>query len=137
VTIRSPYAYVFRYDPQRFAGLSCRAFRVALSEETGLDFGQPYRPLNMSPQFQPQTKRRHRLDECYWAQIDPTRYTLPVAEHAFNNEAVRLLHEALLVEPQRLSAVPRAIRHLQEHAAELVNWEQSEPRQLAEPPPPE
>ncbi|CAN5515795.1 3-amino-5-hydroxybenzoate synthase [soil metagenome] len=136
-TRRNPYAYVFRYDGRHFAGLSCRAFQIALSEETGLDFGRPYRPLNMSPLYQPQTKRRYHLDDRYWREIDPTRYTLPVAEHAYHKEAVRVLHEALLAEPEQLRLVADAVRRLQEHAADLVDWERSKPRQLTEAPPPE
>ncbi|MDQ3661649.1 MAG: DegT/DnrJ/EryC1/StrS family aminotransferase [Actinomycetota bacterium] len=136
-TRRSPYAYVFRYDREHFAGLSCRAFQVALSEETGLKFGPPYRPLNMSPLYQPQTKRRYRLDEQYWRDIDPTRYTLPVAEHAYHNEAVRVLHEALLADSDQIRLIPEAVQRLQKHATDLVDWECSKPSQLAAAPMPE
>jgi L-glutamine:2-deoxy-scyllo-inosose/3-amino-2,3-dideoxy-scyllo-inosose aminotransferase len=137
VTRRNSYAYVFRYDARRFAGLSCRAFRIALSKETGLDFGPPYRPLNMSLLYQPRTKRRHRLNDHYWDQIDPSRYSLPVAERAYEHEAVTLPQEALLVNPDRVRLVPEAVRRLQRHAADLVEWELSEPPQLAEAPLPE
>jgi L-glutamine:2-deoxy-scyllo-inosose/3-amino-2,3-dideoxy-scyllo-inosose aminotransferase len=137
VTRRNLYAYVFRYDAREFAGLSCRAFRLALSAETGLEFEPPYRPLNMSLLYQPRTKRRHRLNDHYWDHIDPSRYSLPVAERAYEQEAVTLPHEALLVEPERLRVVPEAVLRLQRHAADLVEWELSEPPQLAEAPPPE
>jgi hypothetical protein len=108
-----------------------------LSEETGLEFGSPYRPLNMSPLYLPRTKRRHHLSDHYWEQIDPQNYKLPVAEHAYRNEAVRVLHQALLVERERLDGVGDAVHRLQQHAAELVEWERSAPSQLSEPPPPE
>jgi L-glutamine:2-deoxy-scyllo-inosose/3-amino-2,3-dideoxy-scyllo-inosose aminotransferase len=137
VSRRNSYAYVFRYDARRFAGLSCRAFRIALSEETRLDFGPPYRPLNMSLLYQPHTKRRHRLDDNYWAEIDPSRYSLPVAERAYEHEAVTLPHEALLLEPDRLRSVAKAVRRLQRHADDLAEWERSEPPLLAGAPSPE
>lgn len=125
VTRRNLYAYVFRYDAREFEGLSCRAFQKALSEETGLEFGQPYRPLNMSPLYQPQTKRRHRLDDEYWGWLDPTRYSLPVAEHAYRNGAVRVLHQALLADSEELLLVPDAVRRLREYASDLVEWERN------------
>jgi L-glutamine:2-deoxy-scyllo-inosose/3-amino-2,3-dideoxy-scyllo-inosose aminotransferase len=137
VTRRNSYAYVFRYDARQFAGLSCPAFRIALSNETGLDFGPPYRPLNMSLLYQPRTKRRHRLNDRYWGQIDPSRYSLPVAERAYDHEAVTLPHEALLVDPDRLRLVPEAVRRLQRHAAALAEWERGAPPQLTAEPPPE
>jgi L-glutamine:2-deoxy-scyllo-inosose/3-amino-2,3-dideoxy-scyllo-inosose aminotransferase len=91
----------------------------------------------MSLLYQPRTKRRHRLNGHYWDQIDPSRYSLPVAERAYEQEAVTLPHEALLVEPEQLRVVPDGVRRLQWHAAELMEWELSEPPQLAVAPPPE
>jgi L-glutamine:2-deoxy-scyllo-inosose/3-amino-2,3-dideoxy-scyllo-inosose aminotransferase len=53
VTTRNLYAYVFRYDPLAFAGLSIGSFRRALELETGVPFRAPYRPLDMSALYQP------------------------------------------------------------------------------------
>lgn len=123
VTRRNLYGYVLRYDEREFEGFSVGAFRKALSEETGLAFEPPYRPLNTSPLYRPRTKRRHRLSEEYWDRIDPSRYSLPVAEHAYRNEAVRVLHQALLADPGELALVPEAVLRLHEHASDLVDWE--------------
>lgn len=137
VTRRNMYFYAFRYDAREFKGLSCRAFQKALSEETGITFTQPYAPLNMSPLYQPRTKRRHRLDDEYWERLDPVRYSLPVAEHAYRNEAVLTLHQALLADTEEISLLPEAVRALREHASDLVGWEQQRLSRLDEAPVPE
>ncbi|MDQ3767663.1 MAG: DegT/DnrJ/EryC1/StrS family aminotransferase, partial [Actinomycetota bacterium] len=125
VTRRNLYAYVFRYAEEEWQGLSCRAFRKALSEETGLEIGAPYRPLNMSPLYHPQTKRRHRLSDHYWEALEPGRYSLPVAEHAYHREAVRVLHQGLLADSKGIGQIPKAVEKLRSWLPELLDWERS------------
>lgn len=125
VTRRNPYAYVFRYDAKEFEGLSIRGFRKALSEETGIALRAPYRPLNSSSLYRPQTKRRHHLNDKYWENLNPKQFRLPVAERAYESEAVVFSHEVLLTDTSNLSAMPQAIRKLQKHASELVRWERT------------
>nr|MBA3430060.1 hypothetical protein [Actinomycetota bacterium] len=118
-----------------FQGLSCRAFRKALSDETSLEFGAPYRPLNMSPLYRPKTKRRHHLSDQYWETLDPGKYALPVAEHAYRHEAVRVLHQGLLTDSRAISQVPKAVEKLRRFLPELLDWERSLPESEWDTPP--
>jgi L-glutamine:2-deoxy-scyllo-inosose/3-amino-2,3-dideoxy-scyllo-inosose aminotransferase len=113
VTRQGLYAYALRYDKDAFDGLSVTAFRDALSGELQVPVGSVYEPLNRSSLYQPQTKRRYRVGE-QWAQIDPTRFELPVATRAYAEEAVVIPHEALLSEWHELSAFVDAIELIRE-----------------------
>lgn len=95
VTRQGLYAYVIRYDSAGFNGLPVSDFRARLSTLAGVPVGPVYRPLNDSPFYQPQTKPRYRIAD-HWERIDPTRFELPVAEHAFAAESVVIPHEVLL-----------------------------------------
>ncbi len=125
VTRRNSYQYAFRYDPDHFGGVSGPAFRLALSEELGVEVDQPYVPLNQSPLFQPGSKQRHHLSPEYVAAIDPTQYDLPVAQRAHETEGMLIAHQVLLADPSDLAIVPEAVLRLQEHAPELAHWEQA------------
>ncbi|CAN5340397.1 hypothetical protein BH20ACT22_BH20ACT22_23390 [soil metagenome] len=135
VTRRNLYAYVFRYVEEEWQGLSCRAFRKAMSEEMGLEFGAPYRPLNMSSLYRPQTKQRHHLSDQYWEALDPSIYALPVAEHAYRHEAVRVLHQNLLTDSQEITKIPKAVEKLRRFLPDLLNWERTLPKGDRDTPP--
>ncbi|MDQ3784629.1 MAG: DegT/DnrJ/EryC1/StrS family aminotransferase [Actinomycetota bacterium] len=132
VTRRNLYAYVFRYAEEEWQGLSCRAFRKAMTDETGLEFGAPYRPLNMSSLYRPQTKRRHHLSDQYWEALDPGKHSLPVAEHAYRHEAVRVLHQNLLSDSRGISKIPEAVERLRGWLTELLDWERGLPEDDAD-----
>jgi L-glutamine:2-deoxy-scyllo-inosose/3-amino-2,3-dideoxy-scyllo-inosose aminotransferase len=122
VTRQAYYAYVFRYDKNAFAGLSIDRFRQALKAELGLDFTGTYDPLNASPLFKPQTKRRHRLNDEYWKKIDVRRFQLPQCRKAFE-ETVSMLHFFLLADSREMEMVAEAIAKIQKHAGELLDWQ--------------
>jgi len=73
VTKQAYYTYVFRYDKDEFEGLHIDRFRQALHAELNMGFGGIYEPLNKCSLYRPQTKRRHKLNDAYWAAIDPAR----------------------------------------------------------------
>jgi hypothetical protein len=110
------YAYVLRYSRDQFEGMPGQRFRAALSKELGITVGPTYEPLNHSPYYQPQTKRRHRLDD-QWNQIDPLRFDLPVAEHAYEEEAVVIPHEVLLSDWEDLAMIVEAVERVRDQAA--------------------
>jgi L-glutamine:2-deoxy-scyllo-inosose/3-amino-2,3-dideoxy-scyllo-inosose aminotransferase len=122
VTRQGMYGYVVRYDETAFAGLALPDFHRALAAELEIWLKRTYEPLNDSPLYRPHTKRRHRLDPDYWEQIDPGRFSLPVAERAHRHEALVIPHEYLLEDLVRLDAIPRAIAKLHDHAEELQEW---------------
>ena len=125
VTKRNLYAYAFGYDPAAFAGLSVESFRRALTVECGVAFRAPYRPLDMSALYQPQSKRRHRLGEKYWTAIDPGRHHVPVARRAYQ-QVVVFSHEVLLEAPADVLSIATAIERLRASADALRAWELGE-----------
>jgi L-glutamine:2-deoxy-scyllo-inosose/3-amino-2,3-dideoxy-scyllo-inosose aminotransferase len=108
VTRQGLYGYAFRYDSGAFGELPAREFRDALSHRLLVPIDSVYEPLNRSPFYQPQTKRRYKLGD-QWGQIDPARFELPVANRAYAKEAVVIPHEVLLTEWDELRAIVEAI----------------------------
>lgn len=123
VTTQGLYGYVIRFEEEAFSGLTGNAFREALSAELGVAVGAPYEPLNGSSLLRPHTKRRHRLTDGYWSEIEPSRYDLPVAERAYRSEATIIPHELLLRPHVELGLVPAAIQRIREHLPALVAWQ--------------
>ncbi len=116
VSRRGLYAYVFRYEAAAFSEMPVQVFRSLLAAELAIPVDSTYEPLNKSPLYQPRTKPRHRLDDEYWARIDPTRFDLPIAERAHIDEAVVIPHEVLLNDWHDLSRLPAVIAQIQSGA---------------------
>lgn len=114
VTRQGMYGYVMSYDADAFGGMEASRFRSALSAALGIPVGAPYDPLNGSPLYRPQTKRRHRLD-AQWEQIDPTRFELPIATRA-HHEGMVIPHEVLLSDWDALSTIVDAVEHIRHGA---------------------
>lgn len=112
VTRQSYYAYAFRFIPEEWNGVTRETFRHALRAETGIGFGTPYEPLNKCSLYQPHSKRRHRLDDEYWAKIDPARYELPVNDRIAYQEGVLMGQPALLLNPKDMDFIGEAIHKL-------------------------
>lgn len=77
------YGYAVRYDPEAFDEVPVARFSQSIRRELNTKIGSLYDPLTHSPLYQPQTKRRHHLNEAYWHGINPARFDTPVAERAF------------------------------------------------------
>jgi L-glutamine:2-deoxy-scyllo-inosose/3-amino-2,3-dideoxy-scyllo-inosose aminotransferase len=120
----SPYEFVFTFHASEWDGVPADAFRLALEAELGVDVDRINEPLNAAPLYQPHTKRRYRLSEGHWAEIDPTRFTLPVAERAYA-EGVSLPHRVLL-DDDAVDAVSDAIARLHHHRIALARWAKAE-----------
>jgi L-glutamine:2-deoxy-scyllo-inosose/3-amino-2,3-dideoxy-scyllo-inosose aminotransferase len=115
VTRQGLYAYVARYDSEAFGGLQVGGFREALSSAVGIPVGAVYQPLNDSPFYQPQTKRRYRVGG-QWDEIDPRRFDLPVATRAYEEESLVIPHEVLLSEWDQLSVLVEIVARIQDEA---------------------
>ena len=115
VTRQGMYAYVFRYSRDQFHDMPASGFRHALSNRLRINVGSTYEPLNESPFYQPQTKRRHRLGD-QWDQIDPRRFDLPVAKRAYEEEAVVVPHEVLLSDWEGLVSILDAVEWIRVQA---------------------
>jgi dTDP-4-amino-4,6-dideoxygalactose transaminase len=110
------YCYVFHYDQAAFAGMDLRLFEKALGAE-GVPMGVSYPSLNELEVF-----RRGDFGPRLRAsapKIDYASLRLPVAEHAARS-TVWLQHRLLLGEPDQVSGVARAVKRVQDQAAEIV-----------------
>lgn len=119
VTRQSYYGYPFRYDSEAWGGIPGSVFRKALSAETGLRANTTYDPLNNSELYQPHSKKRYHLSDEHWTAIDPRQYDLPVAEKAFNDEAVIIPHSFLVAEQCEVDQVADAVEKLYNYRGEL------------------
>lgn len=88
LTRQCSYGFLFLFDPEEFDGLEVGIFRKALSAELGFEFWNSYTPLHRSEVYYPHTKKRHRLSPEYLAAIDPSRWSLPVADRLRENQIV-------------------------------------------------
>jgi L-glutamine:2-deoxy-scyllo-inosose/3-amino-2,3-dideoxy-scyllo-inosose aminotransferase len=122
VTRQGMYRYVVRYDPESFNEVPVEAFRRALSAEIGEWVGGVYHPLTRSPLYKPQTKKRYRLSDEHWRALDPARFAAPVAERAYEREAVLFGHAALLGESAAMQAIVDACAKLSAERDELASW---------------
>lgn len=126
ITRQAVYGYVFRYAPEAFHEVPVQLFRRALAAELGTTVSGVYHPLNNSPLYQPQTKKRYHLSDEYLQAIDPTQYETPFAQRAFAEESVVLNHPTLLAEPDVVQKIVDGCAKLYEHRDELLAWAEAE-----------
>jgi len=120
-TKKAYFNFAFRYDENNFKGLPVKKFRSALEAELGIVVDACYEPLNNCPLYVPHTKpARHKLNEAYWAAIDPTRFKLPVCERIFEEESVCLHHKILMGTKSDMDLIASAILKIYEQAEELM-----------------
>ena len=112
VTRQSYYAYGFRFLPEEWEDIDRSDFIRALSAETGLTFTSGYEPLNDTVLYRPHSKRRHRLHDGYWADIDPAAYQLPNTERLAMREGVVTPHQTLLLDPSDMDHIVEAIHKI-------------------------
>jgi L-glutamine:2-deoxy-scyllo-inosose/3-amino-2,3-dideoxy-scyllo-inosose aminotransferase len=119
VTRQSYYCYGFRFIPEEWDGIARGRFCEALTAEVGIGFGGVYAPLTHSELYQPHTKNRHRINDEYWARINPARYDLPNTERMASREAVVTSHVNLLLPPADMDKIGEAIDKIHRNQDEL------------------
>lgn len=116
-TKKAYFNFAFRYDESKFRNLPVAKFRAALEAELGIIVDACYEPLNNCSLYVPHTKpARHKLNESYWAAIDPKRFSLPVSERIFEKESVCLHHKILMGTTEDMDLIARAIRKVYDNA---------------------
>jgi L-glutamine:2-deoxy-scyllo-inosose/3-amino-2,3-dideoxy-scyllo-inosose aminotransferase len=114
------YNFSFRYFDREFKNLPVQRFREALSRELGMDAEPCYEPLNQCSLYVPLTKpSRHKLSEKYWAEINPSRFELPVCERIYNQESICLHHKILMGPQSDMDQIAEAIEKIYRNAGEL------------------
>ena len=114
------YMFCFRYDRQAFKGVPAARFRQALAKEIGTAVHPSYQPLADCTLYRPHTKpARHRLNEAYWQELNPSRFALPVSEKIYREQSICLHHSALLGSKADMDSIAEAIQKIYDHADEL------------------
>jgi len=114
------FNFAFRYNKDEFKGLPVQKFREALEAELGISVDGSYEPLNNASLYVPLTKpSRHKLNDEYWKNIDPSRFTLPVCEKIYNEESVCMHHKVLMGTKDDMDLIISAIKKIYENADEL------------------
>ncbi len=121
VTLQAVYQWTLRYNPDEWEGISRNTFKAALDAELdgSVMFNMPYRPLNISPLYNPLNKKTHKLNKEYIKRINPVQYTMPVAEKAYNDEILNIHHNFLLADYNDCTKLLYAIEKVRKNLSEL------------------
>ncbi len=112
--------FAFRYNKDEFKGLQIKKFREALESELGIAVDSCYEPLNNASLYVPLTKpARHKLNDEYWKNIDPSRFSLPVCERIYNEESVCIHHKVLMGTKEDMDKIIDAIKKIYVNTDEL------------------
>jgi L-glutamine:2-deoxy-scyllo-inosose/3-amino-2,3-dideoxy-scyllo-inosose aminotransferase len=115
------FNFAFRYNKKEFKGLPVAKFREALTAEIGISVSPSYEPLNKCSLYQPHTKpSKHKLNEEYWAAIDPKRFDLPVCDRVHFEESVCVHHKVLMGSKADMELIANAIRKIYDNAESLM-----------------
>ena len=118
-TRQSVYQYIFRYDPEAFAGVTRDRFVEALCAEGIPADGDFYIPIYDSPLFPISADRFPAIRDRYGASLDPEKIDCPVTEKAAYHEAVWLHHPLLMASRKEMDFIAEAINKIQANAGEL------------------
>ena len=114
------FNFVFRYYKDEFKGLPVQKFRAALTAELGIEVAASYTPLNNCSLYVPLTKpSRHKLNEEYWAAINPARFDLPVCDRIHFEGSACIHHKILMGTRADMDLVAAAIRKVYDNAESL------------------
>ncbi|MDX1358099.1 MAG: DegT/DnrJ/EryC1/StrS family aminotransferase [Clostridia bacterium] len=121
VTRQAVYQWTLRYNPGEWEGIPRNEFTKALDAELegSVMINMPYRPLNISPLYNPLNKKTHRLNNEYVKKIDPLQYSMPVAEKAYEEEIINIHHNYLLSEYEDCTKLLYAIEKIRKNIDEL------------------
>ena len=115
------FNFAFRYNKDEFKGLPVEKFREALTAEIGIQATASYEPLNNCSLYKPQTKpARHKLNETYWKEIDPSRFDLPVCDKIYKEESVCIHHKVLMGTKADMDMVAASIAKIYDNAEALM-----------------
>ncbi len=119
-TKESYFNFSFRYNQAGFKGLPVAKFRAALTAELGIEVAASYTPLNNCSLYKPLTKpSRHKLNDEYWAAIDPSRFELPVCDKIHFEGSACIHHKILMGTKADMELVAAAIQKVYDNAESL------------------
>ncbi|MCF6223224.1 MAG: DegT/DnrJ/EryC1/StrS family aminotransferase [Flavobacteriaceae bacterium] len=119
-TKKAYFNFAFRYNKVDFKGLPIEKFREALEAEIGIVVDSSYEPLNNCSLYVPHTKpARHKLNDAYWAEIDPTRFVLPISNKIFKDESVCIHHKVLMGTKADMDLIAAAIKKVYDNVDEI------------------
>lgn len=115
------FNFAFRYNKGEFHGLPVKKFREALGVELGFSVEPSYEPLNNCSLYVPLTKpARHKLNDQYWKDINPSGINLPVCERIYHEESVCMHHKVLMGTKTDMDMIAAAIKKIYDNAGELL-----------------
>jgi dTDP-4-amino-4,6-dideoxygalactose transaminase len=120
LTTQAIYQFVFRYDPEAFAGASRDRFVAALEAEGIPSDGLFYEPIYRSALFNVDPRdfpalRGYDAQDLPWAKI-----RCPVAERAAYLESVWLPHQLLLGSEEDVDQIVEAVARIQGNVDDLL-----------------
>jgi L-glutamine:2-deoxy-scyllo-inosose/3-amino-2,3-dideoxy-scyllo-inosose aminotransferase len=114
------FNFAFRYNKNEFKNLPVKKFRAALTAEIGIEVAPSYIPLNKCSLYVPLTKpARHKLNDQYWNDIDPSRFELPVCDRIHFEESVCIHHKILMGSKSDMELIAYAIKKVFDNVDQL------------------
>jgi L-glutamine:2-deoxy-scyllo-inosose/3-amino-2,3-dideoxy-scyllo-inosose aminotransferase len=111
------FNFAFRYNQAEFKDLPVKKFRAALTAELGIEVAASYIPLNKCSLYAPLTKpARHKLNDEYWAAINPARFDLPVCDKIHFEGSACIHHKILMGTKADMDLVAAAIKKVYDNA---------------------
>lgn len=112
VTTHSYHLYIFRYDAEKFDGLSRKKFIEALQAE-GIPCDPGYRPLSQMPCVK-KTKKSPLFRRLYGKRAPYSEMYLPITEKACREQAIWLKQNMLLGTKEDMDDIVNAITKIKE-----------------------
>jgi L-glutamine:2-deoxy-scyllo-inosose/3-amino-2,3-dideoxy-scyllo-inosose aminotransferase len=119
VTRQSYYRYCIKIDNAFFCDVPLSKICQAIEAELGFAVEQPYKPLNKTILYHPETLKTYQWDCAYMKSICIKENRYPVAEHAAYNQGVIFHHSLLLNDFEDMERIVDAFAKVQKYAQEL------------------
>ncbi len=125
ITKQALYRMNMLYDREAWDGIPHTLVMKAFAAETEkhMTLSRPYVPLNDSPLYRPFSKKTYKLSDEYMKAIDPARFSLPVLEKAYYENAIGFDHYYLLAGTDGMDQIVEIFRKLYENRGELKQYQ--------------
>ena len=120
LTTQAIYQFLFKYDPEAFAGASRDRFVAALEAEGIASDGLFYEPVYRSALFNVDARDFPALAGCGTGDLPWAKTRCPVAERAAYLESVWLPHQLLLGSTDDVDQIVEAVEKIQSNIDELL-----------------
>ena len=120
ITFQTYYCWNLAYEKEKW-GVPLQTFVDGLNAEFcgRLGIWGAYEPMHRTSLYMPLNKKTHRLSDDYFKDINPNRFDLPVCDRVFDDIAINLPQQHLMMDSERNQMIYGAALKLRENIDEL------------------